>query len=162
MAQPSLRDGASLHRYPGTSCQATISLSLRDKSHSPIEVSQNFLSAYGLKPWAEFSPFGATGKASHRGHRGGIVVGSQEFDRCKTPTVCIVLTPNAKVFTHGTSSSIRIPLRGLCDLCAMLSSSGVLARHPKVFTTALSSLIFQLDPEKASLNEEREPRRRGL
>src|SRR5277367_5920070 len=29
-------DGASLHRYPGTSCLATISLSLRDKSHSPI------------------------------------------------------------------------------------------------------------------------------
>jgi hypothetical protein len=29
--------GASLHRYPGTSCLATISLSLRDKSHSPIE-----------------------------------------------------------------------------------------------------------------------------
>src|SRR5271166_1535835 len=29
--------GVSLHRYPGTSCLATISLSLRDKSHSPIE-----------------------------------------------------------------------------------------------------------------------------
>jgi hypothetical protein len=29
--------GASLRRYPGTSCLATISLSLRDKSHSPIE-----------------------------------------------------------------------------------------------------------------------------
>jgi hypothetical protein len=29
--------GASLHGYPGTSCLATISLSLRDKSHSPIE-----------------------------------------------------------------------------------------------------------------------------
>jgi hypothetical protein len=29
--------GASLHRYPGTSCLATISLSLRDKSQSPIE-----------------------------------------------------------------------------------------------------------------------------
>jgi len=28
--------GSSLHRYPGTSCLATISLSLRDKSHSPI------------------------------------------------------------------------------------------------------------------------------
>ena len=38
----------------------------------------------------------------------------------------------------------------------------VLARDSKVFTTALSSLIFQLDPEKASLNEEREPRCRGL
>ena len=31
---------------PGTSCLATISLSLRDKSHSPIEVPQNYLSAY--------------------------------------------------------------------------------------------------------------------
>jgi hypothetical protein len=29
--RPSLRDGSSLHRYPGTSCLATISLSLRDK-----------------------------------------------------------------------------------------------------------------------------------
>ena len=29
--------GGSLHRYPGTSCLATISRSLRDKSHSPIE-----------------------------------------------------------------------------------------------------------------------------
>src|SRR5271165_6177429 len=28
------RTGVSLHRYPGTSCLATISLSLRDKSHS--------------------------------------------------------------------------------------------------------------------------------
>ena len=28
---------ASLHRYPGTSCLATISLSLRDKSHPPID-----------------------------------------------------------------------------------------------------------------------------
>jgi hypothetical protein len=33
---------------------------------------------------------------------------------------------------------------------------------PKLFTTALSSLIFQLDPEKASFDEEREPRCRGL
>jgi hypothetical protein len=39
-------DGASLHRYPGTSCPATISLSLRDKSHSPIEAPHNYLSAY--------------------------------------------------------------------------------------------------------------------
>jgi hypothetical protein len=29
--------GASLYRYPGTSCLATISLSLRDKGHSPVE-----------------------------------------------------------------------------------------------------------------------------
>jgi hypothetical protein len=29
--------GPSPHRVPGTSCLATISLSLRDKSHSPIE-----------------------------------------------------------------------------------------------------------------------------
>jgi hypothetical protein len=31
------RGGRSLDGYPGTSCLATISLSLRDKSHSPIE-----------------------------------------------------------------------------------------------------------------------------
>jgi hypothetical protein len=32
--RPSLRDGVSRHYYPGTSCLATIRLSLRDKSHS--------------------------------------------------------------------------------------------------------------------------------
>jgi hypothetical protein len=32
---PSQRDAASLHRYTGSSCLATIRLSLRDKSHSP-------------------------------------------------------------------------------------------------------------------------------
>jgi hypothetical protein len=43
-----LRDGAFLHRDPGTPCLATISLSLRDKSHSPIEAPHNYLSAYGV------------------------------------------------------------------------------------------------------------------
>jgi hypothetical protein len=42
---------ASLHRYPGTSYLATISLSLRDKSRSPIEAPHNYLSAYGGEPW---------------------------------------------------------------------------------------------------------------
>jgi hypothetical protein len=36
--------------YPGTSCLATISPSLREKSHSPIEAPQNYLSAYGCTP----------------------------------------------------------------------------------------------------------------
>src|SRR5271166_2452780 len=45
---------------PGTSCLATISLSLRDKSHSPIEAPRIKLALVGLKPWAEpHSPFGA-------------------------------------------------------------------------------------------------------
>ena len=35
---------------PGTSCVATIVLSLRDKSHSPIEALDNYLSAYGVYP----------------------------------------------------------------------------------------------------------------
>ena len=35
---------------PGTSCLATIVLSLRDKSHSPIEAPDNYHSAYGVKP----------------------------------------------------------------------------------------------------------------
>src|SRR6478752_7967213 len=34
--------------YPGTSCLATITLSLRDKSHSSIEAPHKYLSAYGL------------------------------------------------------------------------------------------------------------------
>ena len=41
-----LRDGAS---HPGTSCLATISLSLRDKSHSSIEAPYKYLSAYGVE-----------------------------------------------------------------------------------------------------------------
>jgi hypothetical protein len=40
--------GASLHHYPGTSFLFTISLSLRDKSHSPIDAPQNYLSADGV------------------------------------------------------------------------------------------------------------------
>src|ERR1700726_3153686 len=51
--------GASLHRYPGTSCLATISLSLRDKSHSPIEAPAPYLRA--IQPWAMLSwPLRAT------------------------------------------------------------------------------------------------------
>jgi hypothetical protein len=42
--------GIFLHCNPGTSCLATISLSLRDKSHSPIEAPHNYLSAYGFEP----------------------------------------------------------------------------------------------------------------
>jgi hypothetical protein len=40
--------GASLYRYPGTSCLATISLSLRDKSHSPIEAPRIELALVGF------------------------------------------------------------------------------------------------------------------
>jgi hypothetical protein len=43
--RPSLWDGASVHRNPGTSCLATIRLSLREKGHSPIEVPRSYLSA---------------------------------------------------------------------------------------------------------------------
>jgi hypothetical protein len=43
---------------PGTSCQATIAPSLRDKSHSPIEGPRIKLALMGLNPWAElYSPF---------------------------------------------------------------------------------------------------------
>jgi hypothetical protein len=45
---------------PGTSCLAAITLSLRDKSHSPIEGPRIKLALMGLKPWAKFScPSGA-------------------------------------------------------------------------------------------------------
>jgi hypothetical protein len=37
-------------RFPGTSCQATIALSLRDKGHSPMG-SLIKLALMGLKPW---------------------------------------------------------------------------------------------------------------
>jgi hypothetical protein len=45
-------EGGTLNTY-GTSGLATISLSLRDKSHSPIEAPSNYLSAYGSQPQAE-------------------------------------------------------------------------------------------------------------
>jgi hypothetical protein len=51
--QSSRWDGAIFLMIPGTSCQATMVLSLRDKSHSPIEVPHNYLSAYGVKPCAQ-------------------------------------------------------------------------------------------------------------
>jgi hypothetical protein len=89
----------------------------------------------------------------------GMAVGSQEFDRRETLTFCAVLTPDAQCSLRNfrlrsdppSVTSVRcFPLRM------------VLARAPNASTMALSSLIFQLDPEKASLNEEREPRCRGL
>ena len=49
--QSSRWDGAIFLMIPGTSCQATMVLSLRDKSHSPIEVPHNYLSAYEGLPW---------------------------------------------------------------------------------------------------------------
>jgi hypothetical protein len=41
----------SLHRYPGTPCLATISLSLRDKRPLPIEGPRIKLALMGLDPW---------------------------------------------------------------------------------------------------------------
>ena len=48
-----VRDGASLHLYPGTSCLATIGLSLRDKNHSTIEASRHS-SQYPSSPALQF------------------------------------------------------------------------------------------------------------
>jgi hypothetical protein len=45
--QSSRWDGAIFLMIPGTSCLATIVLSLRDKDHSPIEAPRNYLSAFG-------------------------------------------------------------------------------------------------------------------
>jgi hypothetical protein len=53
MTSPVPPGRASLHRYPGTSCLATILLSLRDKSHSSIEAPHNYLSTYGAQSWAK-------------------------------------------------------------------------------------------------------------
>jgi hypothetical protein len=44
---------------PGTSCLATIVLSLRDKNHAPIEAPRIILALMGLQTWAKFfGPFG--------------------------------------------------------------------------------------------------------
>jgi hypothetical protein len=48
--QSSRWDGPIFLMIPGTSCLATIVLSLRDKSHSPIEAPHSYLSAYGVNP----------------------------------------------------------------------------------------------------------------
>jgi hypothetical protein len=66
--RPSLRDWAFLHRDPGTPCLATISLSLRDKSHSPIEAPHDYLSAYRLTPGENSGPslWGARGTSRCR------------------------------------------------------------------------------------------------
>jgi len=42
-------------RFPGTSCQATIALSLRDKSHSPMG-SLIKLALIGFQPWEPYLP----------------------------------------------------------------------------------------------------------
>jgi hypothetical protein len=60
-------------RFPGTLCQATIALSLRDKGHSPMGsliklalMRVQTLGFPGLRPWAEsYSPSGATNRANH-------------------------------------------------------------------------------------------------
>jgi hypothetical protein len=57
---------------PGTSCLATIVLSLRDKSHSPIEAPHNYLSAYGVYPGERsFIASGLKGQ-SRGGSSGGV------------------------------------------------------------------------------------------
>jgi hypothetical protein len=44
---------------PGTSCLATIVLSLRNKNHAPIEAPRIILALTGLQTWAKFfGPFG--------------------------------------------------------------------------------------------------------
>jgi hypothetical protein len=50
-----LRDGSLGGAVPGTSCQATIAHSLRDKSHSSIEGTHLKLVPIALKAWAESS-----------------------------------------------------------------------------------------------------------
>jgi hypothetical protein len=48
---------------PGTSCLATIVLSLRDKNRPPHRSDSHYPSAFGLKPWAEVSsPVGPLGQ----------------------------------------------------------------------------------------------------
>jgi hypothetical protein len=51
MVQSFRWDGAIFLMIPGTSCLATIVLSLRDKNHSPVEAPRIILAFVG-KPWA--------------------------------------------------------------------------------------------------------------
>jgi hypothetical protein len=57
--QSSRWDGPIFLMIPGTSCLATIVLSLRDKNHAPIEAPRIILALTGLQTWAKFfGPFG--------------------------------------------------------------------------------------------------------
>jgi hypothetical protein len=87
-----LRDGSFEDAFPGTSCLATISLSLYDKSHSPIEASQNCLSDYGRRPRAAYPAarrFGAETPIRRHGQAGvGTATGISFFAifcLCKKP-----------------------------------------------------------------------------
>jgi hypothetical protein len=73
-----------------------------------------------------------------------------------------VLAPDTKMFTAEFSSTIRIHSVASVTSVRCSPLRVVLARDPKVLTAALSSLIFKLDPEMASFDEEREPRCRGF
>jgi hypothetical protein len=63
--QSSLWDEAISPVIPGTSCLATIALSLRDKSDSPIEVPHIILALMGLKPGLDSSAPAAFGAIKH-------------------------------------------------------------------------------------------------
>jgi hypothetical protein len=81
--------------FPGTSCQATIMLSLRDEIHAPR---RGFNSAYGVNPWLNFpGPVGQRGDSIH----------AQVFGKCpnseQAGTACL-LSDAPKV------SSVRDPL----------------------------------------------------
>ena len=57
--QSSRWDGSIFLMIPGTSCLATIVLSLRDKNHAPIEAPRLILALMGLQTSAKFfGPFG--------------------------------------------------------------------------------------------------------
>ena len=71
--QPSRWDVAIFLMIPGTSCLATIVLSLRDENHSRIEAPRNYLNSYVVEtPWSVLAePF-----------RVKIVSGSKGIQRC--------------------------------------------------------------------------------
>ena len=60
----------------GTSCLATIVLSLRDKSHSPIEAPHNYLSAYGVYPGKR--SFIASGLKGHPNIGGDVEISGRD------------------------------------------------------------------------------------
>ena len=98
--------GALCNRYPGTSCLATISLSLRDKSHSPIKGLRIKLALMGLKPRAESCSPPGRQIAPNPPHLGAILVRPKRLTLPYTESNVYTLSLNT-TFTVPTERQSR-------------------------------------------------------
>jgi hypothetical protein len=100
------------------------------------------------------------------------MAGGQEFDRCEAPPFLRGLALMPRCSLRSFRSPPQFPSVASVTSVRCLPLCVVLASDAKVFLRNFRAppqspqvelnLIFQLDPEKASFDEEREPRCRGL